>query len=126
MIPLGSTVNMDGTSLYQGVCVIFLAQLYGIDLTMGHYLKIVLVGVLASIGTAGIPGAGLMMLGLILSSVGMSLDGLAIIAGIDRILDMARTALNVTGNGVVSLVISESERKFSQKSQKKEEYTLAS
>lgn len=109
VLPMGATVNMDGTALYQGVCAIFIAQAYGIDLSMGQYLTIVLTATLASIGTAGVPGAGLIMLSLVLTSVGLPLEGVAIIAGIDRILDMARTALNVAGDCAVSCTVAQSE-----------------
>jgi Na+/H+-dicarboxylate symporter len=90
----------DGTALYQGVCALFVAQAYGVSLGMGDYITIILTSTLASIGTAGVPGAGLIMLSLVLTSVGLPLEGAALIAGIDRILDMARTALNVTGGSM--------------------------
>ncbi len=109
VLPLGATINMDGTSLYQGVCALFIAQAFGVDLSMGDYVTIVLTATLASIGTAGVPGAGLIMLSLVLASVGLPLEGVAIIAGIDRILDMARTALNVTGDGAVAVLVARSE-----------------
>jgi len=109
VLPLGATINMDGTALYQGVCALFVAQAYGVDLAMGDYITIILTATLASIGTAGVPGAGLIMLSLVLTSVGLPLEGVAIIAGIDRILDMARTALNVTGDSAVNVVVAKSE-----------------
>ena len=109
VLPLGATINMDGTALYQGVCALFVAQAYGIDLVFGDYVTIILTSTLASIGTAGVPGAGLIMLSLVLTSVGLPLEGVALIAGIDRILDMARTALNVTGDGAVSVLVAKSE-----------------
>ncbi len=109
VLPLGATINMDGTALYQGVCAVFIAQAYGIDLSSGQYLTIVLTATLASIGTAGVPGAGLIMLSLVLVSVGLPLEGVAIIAGIDRILDMARTSLNVAGDCAISCVVAQSE-----------------
>lgn len=109
VLPMGATVNMDGTALYQGICAVFIAQAYGIDLNMGQYLTIVLTATLASIGTAGVPGAGLIMLSLVLVSVGLPLEGVAIIAGVDRILDMARTALNVTGDCAVACAVARSE-----------------
>ena len=115
VLPLGATINMDGTALYQGVCAVFIAQAYGVDLTTGQYLTIVLTATLASIGTAGVPGAGLIMLSLVLASVGLPLEGVAIIAGIDRILDMARTALNVAGDCAVSCVIARSEGELDEK-----------
>ena len=109
VLPLGATINMDGTALYQGVCALFVAQAFGVDLAFGDYITIILTSTLASIGTAGVPGAGLIMLSLVLTSVGLPLEGVAIIAGIDRVLDMARTALNVTGDGMVSVVVAKTE-----------------
>ncbi len=109
VLPLGATINMDGTALYQGVCALFIAQAYGVDLSMGAYATIILTATLGSIGTAGVPGAGLIMLSLVLTSVGLPLEGVAIIAGIDRILDMARTGLNVAGDCAVSCLVAKSE-----------------
>ena len=111
-LPLGATVNMDGTALYQGVCALFVAQIYGIDLSMGQYLTIVLTGTLASIGTAGVPGAGLIMLTLVLQSVGLPLEGIALIAGIDRVLDMIRTTVNITGDAAGCVVVQKSEANY--------------
>ncbi len=113
-LPLGATINMDGTALYQGVCALFIAQAFGIDLSGADYVTIVLTATLASIGTAGVPGAGLIMLSLVLSTVGLPMEGLAIIAGIDRILDMARTSVNVSGDLMVSLLIGKSEKEFNE------------
>lgn len=109
VLPLGATINMDGTALYQGVCALFVAQAFNVDLAMGDYVTIILTSTLASIGTAGVPGAGLIMLSLVLTSVGLPLEGVAIIAGIDRILDMARTSLNVTGDAAVTVLVAKSE-----------------
>ncbi len=109
VLPLGATINMDGTALYQGVAALFIAQAYGIDLTTGNYITIILTSTLASIGSAGVPGAGLIMLTLVLTSVGLPLEGIALIAGIDRILDMARTTVNVTGDAMVSVLMAKSE-----------------
>jgi Na+/H+-dicarboxylate symporter len=109
VLPLGATINMDGTALYQGVAALFVAQAYGVDLSTGQYVTIILTSTLASIGTAGVPGAGLIMLTLVLSSVGLPLEGIAIIAGIDRILDMARTTVNVTGDAMVAVLIAKGE-----------------
>jgi Na+/H+-dicarboxylate symporter len=109
VLPLGATINMDGTALYQGVAALFVAQAFGIDLDTGQYITIILTSTLASIGSAGVPGAGLIMLSLVLTSVGLPLEGLAVIAGIDRILDMARTTVNVTGDLMVSVLIAKSE-----------------
>lgn len=109
VMPLGATVNMDGTAIYQGVCALFVAQIYGLDLTAAQMLTIVLVGTLASIGAAGVPGAGLIMLTLTLTAVNLPLEGVALVAGIDRILDMARTTLNVTGDASAAVVVAASE-----------------
>ncbi len=109
VLPLGATINMDGTALYQGVCALFIAQAFGIDLSMADYMTIIATATLASIGTAGVPGAGLIMLSLVLTTVGLPMEGLAIIAGIDRILDMARTCVNVSGDLMVSVLIGKSE-----------------
>lgn len=114
VLPLGATINMDGTALYQGVCVMFIAQAFGIQLAMEDYVIIILTSTLASIGTAGIPGAGLIMLSLVLASVGLPLEGVAIIAGIDRILDMARTTVNITGDAMVSVLIAKSENELNE------------
>ena len=115
VLPLGATVNMDGTALYQGVCALFIAQVYGVDLTLGQMTVIVLTGTLASIGTAGVPGAGLIMLTLVLQSVGLPLEGVALIAGIDRVLDMMRTTVNITGDAVASVYVQYSEAKYTLK-----------
>lgn len=115
VLPLGATINMDGTALYQGVCALFIAQVYGIDLTLGQMAVIVLTGTLASIGTAGVPGAGLIMLTLVLQSVGLPLEGVALIAGIDRILDMMRTTVNITGDAVASVYVQRSEDHYAKK-----------
>lgn len=109
VLPLGATINMDGTALYQGVCALFLAQVYGIDLSMGQMMTIILTATLGSIGTAGVPGAGFIMLTLVLQSVGLPLEGLVLIAGIDRILDMARTSVNVIGDASCAVVVAASE-----------------
>lgn len=112
VLPLGATINMDGTALYQGVCALFVAQAFGIDLSMSDYLLIIMTSTLASIGTAGVPGAGLIMLSLVLTTVGLPMEGLAIVAGIDRILDMARTSVNVCGDLMVSVLVGKSESEF--------------
>lgn len=111
VLPLGATINMDGTALYQGVCALFIANVFGIDLTAGQMAMIVLTGTLASIGTAGVPGAGLIMLALVLQSVGLPMEGLALVAGIDRVLDMFRTCLNITGDAAVAIVMDQEEKK---------------
>lgn len=109
--PLGATINMDGTAIMQGVATIFIAQVYGIDLGMTEMLTVVLTAVLASIGTAGVPGVGLIMLAMVLSSVGLPVEGIGLILGIDRLTDMARTALNITGDAACALLISEQEKR---------------
>ncbi len=114
VLPLGATINMDGTALYQGVAALFIAQAYGVDLNTGAYITIILTSTLASIGTAGVPGAGLIMLTLVLTSVGLPLEGVALVAGIDRILDMARTTVNVTGDAMVAVLIGKSEGELDQ------------
>ncbi|WP_258239438.1 dicarboxylate/amino acid:cation symporter [Arcobacter sp. LA11] len=114
VLPLGATINMDGTALYQGVCAMFVAQAFGISLGMDQFMMIILTSTLASIGTAGVPGAGLIMLTLVLTSVGLPIEGVALIAGIDRILDMARTTVNVTGDAMTSLLIAKSEDEFNE------------
>ena len=115
VLPLGATINMDGTAMYQGVAALFIAQAYGIDLTFGNYMTIILTSTLASIGSAGVPGAGLIMLTLVLNSVGLPIEGIAIIAGIDRILDMARTTVNVVGDCMVTLLVAKSEGELDEK-----------
>ncbi len=105
VLPLGATINMDGTAIYQGVCSIFIAQVFGIDLTAGQQLMVILTATLASIGTAGVPGAGMIMLMMVLQSTGLPLEGIALVAGVDRILDMIRTCLNVTGDISCAVVI---------------------
>ncbi|WP_087974803.1 dicarboxylate/amino acid:cation symporter [Oceanobacillus rekensis] len=115
VLPLGATINMDGTALYQGICVIFIAQFFGIDLSFAQQLMIVLTATLASIGTAGVPGAGLIMLTMVVTSVGLPVEGIALIAGIDRILDMIRTSVNVTGDGSAAVVVNALEEKREEK-----------
>lgn len=112
VLPLGATINMDGTALYQGVCALFLAQVYGIDLSIGQMVTIIITATLGSIGTAGVPGAGFIMLTLVLQSVGLPLEGLVLIAGIDRILDMARTSVNVIGDASCAVVVAASENEL--------------
>jgi len=114
VLPLGATINMDGTAMYQGVAALFIAQAYGIDLTFGNYVTIILTSTLASIGSAGVPGAGLIMLTLVLNSVGLPVEGIALIAGIDRVLDMARTTVNVIGDCMVTVLVSKSENELDE------------
>ena len=108
-IPLGATINMDGTAIMQGVATIFIAQVYGIDLSVGQLLTVILTATLASIGTAGVPGVGLIMLAMVLQQVGLPVAGIGLIIGIDRLLDMIRTAVNVTGDCAVSCIVAKSE-----------------
>jgi Na+/H+-dicarboxylate symporter len=109
VLPIGATINMDGTALYQGVAAVFIAQLYNMDLSIADQLTIVLTATLASIGTAGVPGVGMIMLVIVLQSVGIPLQGIAVILGVDRILDMCRTSCNVTGDAMVCAVVAKSE-----------------
>lgn len=111
VLPLGATVNMDGTAIYQGVCAIFIASCYGIDLTLPQMLTIILTATLASIGTAGVPGAGMVMLAMVLTSVGLPVDGIALVAGVDRIFDMGRTTVNITGDASCCVVVNNLEKK---------------
>lgn len=111
ILPLGATINMDGTAIYQGVCSIFIACCFGIDLTFTQMLTIVLTATLASIGTAGVPGAGMVMLAMVLTSVGLPVEGIALVAGIDRVFDMGRTAVNITGDASCAVIVSNMERK---------------
>lgn len=109
VLPIGATINMDGTALYQGVAAVFIAQLYAIDLSIADQLTIVLTATLASIGTAGVPGVGMIMLVIVLQSVGIPLEGIAVILGVDRILDMCRTSCNITGDAMVCALVAKSE-----------------
>ena len=109
VLPLGATINMDGTALYQGVCALFIAQAFGIPLSIGAQLGILLTATLGSIGTAGVPGAGLIMLTLVTTQAGLPIEGVAMIAGIDAILDMIRTSLNITGDAAVATVVARTE-----------------
>lgn len=113
--PLGATINMDGTAIMQGVATVFIAQVYGIDLTLTELATVILTAVLASIGTAGVPGVGLIMLAMVLNSVGLPVAGIGLILGIDRLLDMARTAVNITGDAACAVIIAESEKRHMQK-----------
>ena len=115
VLPLGATINMDGTAIYQGVCAIFIASCYGIQLTLPQMLTIVLTATLASIGTAGVPGAGMVMLAMVLTSVGLPVDGIALVAGVDRIFDMGRTCVNITGDAACAIVVSNLEDKREKK-----------
>jgi Na+/H+-dicarboxylate symporter len=113
-IPLGATINMDGTAIMQGVATVFIANVYAIDLSMGDYLAVILTATLASIGTAGVPGVGLIMLAMVLEQVGLPVEGIALIIGVDRLLDMMRTAVNVTGDAAGTVIIAKSEGALDQ------------
>ncbi|MBY6190898.1 dicarboxylate/amino acid:cation symporter [Microbulbifer agarilyticus] len=108
-VPLGATINMDGTAIMQGVATVFISQLYGIEIGLMGYLTVILTATLASVGTAGVPGVGLIMLAMVLGQVGLPVEGIAIVMGVDRLLDMVRTAVNITGDAVVSTVVAKSE-----------------
>ncbi len=108
-VPLGATINMDGTAIMQGVATVFIAQAYGMDLSLGQYVTVVLMATLASVGTAGVPGVGLVLLATVLTQVGLPVEGIGIIIGVDRLLDMTRTAVNVTGDSMVSVIVDKSE-----------------
>lgn len=115
VLPLGATINMDGTAIYQGVCAVFIARCFGIDLTLAEMITIVLTATLASIGTAGVPGSGMIMLAMVLQSVGLPVEGIALVAGVDRIFDMGRTAVNITGDSACAIVVSAMEDRKSGK-----------
>ena len=119
VLPLGATINMDGTAIYQGVCAIFIAQVFGIDLTLGQQFTIVMTAVLASIGTAGVPGSGMIMLAMVLQSVGLPVEGVALVAGVDRILDMMRTTVNVTGDAAVATCVDSMQKRAAARKAKK-------
>ncbi|WP_299817381.1 dicarboxylate/amino acid:cation symporter [uncultured Jannaschia sp.] len=110
-IPFGATINMDGTAIMQGVATVFLANVYGIDLGLTGYITVVGMAILASIGTAGVPGVGLVMLTMVLTQVGLPIEGVAIILGVDRLMDMIRTAVNITGDAVVTTIVARGEGK---------------
>ena len=109
VVPLGATINMDGTAIMQGVATVFIAQLYGIELGMSQFLMVILTATMASIGTAGVPGVGMIMLVMVLEQVGLPLDGIVFILAVDRLLDMLRTSVNVAGDGMVATVVARSE-----------------
>jgi Na+/H+-dicarboxylate symporter len=104
-VPLGATINMDGTAIMQGVATVFIAQFYQVDLGLNDYLMVILTATMASIGTAGVPGVGLIMLTMVLTQVGLPVEGIMLIIGVDRLLDMLRTAVNITGDGMVATIV---------------------
>lgn len=109
-VPLGATINMDGTAIMQGVATVFIAQAFQLDMSLVDYLVVILTAMLASIGTAGVPGVGLITLAMVLQQVGLPVEGIALIIGVDRLLDMMRTAVNVTGDAMVSVVVAHTEK----------------
>ena len=111
-VPFGATINMDGTAIMQGTATIFIANLYGIDLGVTEYLTVILMSVLASIGTAGVPGVGLIMLSMVFAQVGLPIEGIGLILGVDRLLDMLRTAVNVGSDAAVTTIVAKSEGKM--------------
>lgn len=113
-VPFGATINMDGTAMMQGVATVFIANLYGIDLSFADYLMVILMAVLASIGTAGVPGVGLIMLTMVFNQVDLPVEGIALILGVDRIMDMIRTSVNITGDAVVTCIVAKSENKLDE------------
>ena len=113
-IPLGATINMDGTAIMQGVATVFIAQVFGVELSFADFITVVLTATLASIGTAAVPGVGLITLALVLEQVGLPVEGIALIIGVDRLLDMVRTAVNVTGDATVSLIVAKREKEVDE------------
>jgi Na+/H+-dicarboxylate symporter len=114
VLPLGATINMDGTAIMQGVATAFIAQVYGIHLTMADLATVVLTATLASIGTAGVPGVGLITLSMVLVSVNLPVEGIALVIGVDRILDMLRTVVNITGDAVTAVIVAKSEGEWNR------------
>jgi Na+/H+-dicarboxylate symporter len=111
-VPFGATINMDGTAIMQGVATVFVANVYGVDLGMTGYLTVILMSVLASIGTAGVPGVGLIMLSMVFAQVNLPVEGIGLLLGVDRLMDMVRTAVNVSGDAMVTTVVAKSEGKI--------------
>ena len=113
-VPLGATINMDGTAIMQGVATVFIAQVYGVDLSLSAFVTVILTATLASVGTAAVPGVGLITLAMVLEQAGLPVEGIALIIGVDRLLDMVRTAVNVTGDATVSVIVARSESQFDE------------
>ncbi len=111
-VPFGATINMDGTAIMQGVATVFIANVYNVDLGLGGYLTVILMSVLASIGTAGVPGVGLIMLSMVFTQVNLPVEGIGLVLGVDRLMDMIRTAVNVSGDAAVSTIVAKSEGKL--------------
>lgn len=116
VMPLGATINMDGTAIMQGAAVVFIAQAYGINLSLNEILVVVIMAILASIGTAGVPGAGVIMLTMVISAVSLPVEGIGLILGIERLIDMARTTVNIIGDATCAVIVSASEKKFEESS----------
>lgn len=114
IVPFGATINMDGTAIMQGVATVFIANVYGIELGISGYLTVISMALLASIGTAGVPGVGLIMLAMVFNQVGLPVEGIALIIGVDRLLDMVRTAVNVTGDATITVIVAQSENNLSR------------
>ena len=114
-VPLGATINMDGTAIMQGVATVFIAQVYGVDLSLTAFITVILTATMASIGTAAVPGVGLITLALVLEQAGLPVEGIALIIGVDRLLDMVRTAVNVTGDATVSIIVARSENQLDER-----------
>jgi len=115
IVPFGATINMDGTAIMQGVATVFIANVYGIELGLTGYITVIVMAALASIGTAGVPGVGLIMLAMVFNQVGLPVEGIALIMGVDRLLDMLRTAVNVTGDAAITTIVARSENKLDMK-----------
>jgi Na+/H+-dicarboxylate symporter len=115
LLPLGVCINMDGTAIYLGICSLFFAQAYGVDLTLANYLMLILTCTLGSIGAAGIPSGSIIFMGMVLNSVGLPIEGIGIILGVDRILDMVRTTINITGDTAITLIVDKSEGMLDEK-----------
>ena len=111
VLPLGATINMDGTAIYQAVCTVFIASCYGINLSLSQIVTVIVTATIASIGTAGVPGAGVVMLAMVLQAVGLPVDGIALVLGVDRIFDMGRTTVNITGDSACALCVSKLSKK---------------
>lgn len=116
LMPLGVCINMDGTAIYLGICALFFSQAYGIDLTFSNYMMLILTCTLGSIGAAGIPSGSIIFMGMVLTSVGLPIEGIGIILGVDRILDMVRTTINITGDSAITLIVDKSEGMLDEKS----------
>ena len=122
-VPLGNTINMNGTAVYMGVCAVFAAQIYNLPLSLGDQVIVVITGVLAAVGTAGVPGAGLIMSTLVFTQIGIPLEVIALIAGVDRVLDMIRTSINVVGDSTTALMVSRMEGELGSEPFEEEEET---